>query len=212
MKEDIQMSKRINKRLGIIATTGLIVCTAFLITITFGQTGKTDRNGPPAFVPAPQTTVDIDDAEWSNRVPLRALVQKSSVVVVGEVVGNRCITDSRYQVVTNYSVRVHEVLKGDVEPNRVLTVSQPGGLTMRSDGKVIRAKANAVRLMENGSRFVMLLKKDNGNGDIYTPVNGSQGLYRYSPNRETVTQFVVGGSEENATAFMGTLNSLVRIR
>ena len=97
-------------------------------------------------------------------------------------VSNACHLSQNGQVTTDYQVRIQEVIKGNAQPNDLISVSMPGGLVTESNGTLLEARARRIRKMLNLKKYVLFLKNAPGAGNALTPIRGSQGLYEIPPN------------------------------
>ena len=103
--------------------------------------------------------------------------------MTGDTIRNFCRwSESGHQITTDYQVKVKEVIKGNVNVDSVITVRMPGGLMMERDGSILNVRAQRIRNMLNGKRYVMFLKNAAGSGDAMMPLRGSQGLFEVTLN------------------------------
>lgn len=122
--------------------------------------------------------IELNEPEWRNSLPLDRLAAQSRVVAIGEPLENVSRTSpDGYHATTNYSVRLIEVLKGNLLPGTTISVIMPGGWVTEGDGVILDARAIRVRKMVNGKRYVLFLKNSAGQGNFFTPIRGSQGLF-----------------------------------
>jgi hypothetical protein len=78
------------------------------------------------------------------------LIDRSSAIVVGTVMSNICrLSADKEDVNTYYTVRIDEVLSGDLRQDNTVVVSMPGGLVMfRPDGSEVSEKNQLKTLRE----------------------------------------------------------------
>ncbi|MCA1623244.1 MAG: hypothetical protein LC768_15020 [Acidobacteria bacterium] len=131
--------------------------------------------------------IELDDPEWRQNVPLQALASESTVIAVGKPLRNACHpSQNGQQVTTDYEVRLEEVIKGNLQPNSLISVSMPGGMVRESNGDLLEVRARHVRKMRNGRTYVLFLKKAIGKEGILTTMRGSQGIYEIPANGQRV--------------------------
>lgn len=109
-------------------------------------------------------------ATISEALSLEELVGLADHVVVATAVGERARRDARGRIVTDYTVRVEEVMKGDARPGATLVMTRLGGvlgdLGMRVEGEPS---------LEVGERYVLFLDRLS-DGRTLRPVGMSQGV------------------------------------
>lgn len=157
---------------------------------------------------ATRRTIWLEEPEWRQDIPLRAKVAQSKVVAIGTPLRNVCRwTRDGNQVTTDYEIRIQEVIKGDVRPNTVISVSMPGGLVTEPDRTLLDVRAKFLRKMENGKKYILFLKTAPANDNSpFTTVRGSQGLYEIPQNGSRVVH--LGRSWELAPADDGEVVSV----
>ncbi len=146
----------------------------------------------------PKRTIELDDPQWRQNIPLQAAVSESRAIAIGTPVSNACHQAANGDVTTDYQVRIQEVMKGNLRPDSIVSVSMPGGLVFERDGTLLEARARRIRKMTNGRRYILFLKNGTGPGDSFSPIRGSQGLYEIVPDKERL--FHLGRSFEIALA------------
>lgn len=109
-------------------------------------------------------------ATVSQALSLSELVNRADLVVVATCVDHRASWDERRRIVTDYSVRVDEALKGDISPGEMLTMRRLGGvlgdLGMRIEGEPH---------LETGQRYLLFLRIAS-DAPFTRPVGMSQGV------------------------------------
>lgn len=109
-------------------------------------------------------------ATISEALSLGDLVRRADHVVVASAIGESARRDARNRIVTDYTVRVEEVMKGDARPGDVLVMTRIGGvigdLGMRVEGEPS---------LELGQRYVLFLDRLS-DGRTLRPVGMSQGV------------------------------------
>lgn len=144
------------------------------------------QDGQSYNTPRPHRIIETEEPEWRINVPVQALVNESRIIAVGVPLRNQCRQAQNGQVTTDYQVRLQEVIKGNVQPEAVISVKMPGGLVTEADGTLLEARARRVRKMQNGKTYILFVKNAPGQGDSYTPLRGSQGLYEIPLNGNRV--------------------------
>jgi hypothetical protein len=204
--------KQTKRTLTIITLIIAIGTISVLIGIQISTNAQTDqsRSQIPPGSPStqPRRVVQIEEPEWRQDIPLGAKVAQSKVVAIGVPVRNvsRWSPDGS-QVTTDYDIQIQEVIKGDVQPDSLISVSMPGGLVTESDRSLLEVRARYVRKMQNGKTYVLFLKNAPANGNSpFTTVRGSQGLYEIPQSGSRVIH--LGRSFELAPADDGELISV----
>ncbi|HEY8431329.1 MAG TPA: hypothetical protein VIL20_23275 [Sandaracinaceae bacterium] len=109
-------------------------------------------------------------ATISEALSLEELVRRADHVVVATAIGERARRDARGRIVTDYTVRVDEVMKGDARPGATLVMTRLGGVLgdvgMRVEGEPS---------LEVGARYVLFLDRLS-DGRTLRPVGMSQGV------------------------------------
>lgn len=109
-------------------------------------------------------------ATISEALSLGDLVRRADHVVVATAIGESARRDARGRIVTDYAVRIEEVMKGDARPGDVLVMTRIGGvigdLGMRVEGEPG---------LEMGERYVLFLDRLR-DGRTLRPVGMSQGV------------------------------------
>lgn len=109
------------------------------------------------------------DATIVEALSLNALVEGADHVLLVTCLGERALRDGHRRIVTDYEVRVEEVIKGGASTGDRLTVRRIGGeigdLGMRIEGEP---------RLTPGERYVVFLRTMGGG--ILRPVGMSQGV------------------------------------
>lgn len=164
-------------------------------------------------------TLDLDEPEWGQKLPLTALVHQSRSIIIGVALRNICrqLHDGTY--VTEYGVLVEEVIKGSSRPDDIIIVRMPGGRFTLADGTILEARTRSVRKMQNDKRYIMFLKPAAGSpGNAFNSLNGSQGLYEIPSNGSRVVHLgrplglPLADDGEEIAPFIDQIRSFVRIR
>jgi hypothetical protein len=107
-------------------------------------------------------------ATVSEALSLRELVREADHVVLATVVDDHARRDARERIVTDYTVRVEDVMKGDARSGHTLVMTSLGGaigdLGMRVEGEPH---------LTVGARYVLFLRRM---GTALRPVGMSQGV------------------------------------
>ena len=106
----------------------------------------------------PDRVVELDEPEWRQNVPLTTLVRESNMVIIAAPVRNSYRQFQDGHVVTDYQIRVEEVIEGDLIPSSMISVIMPGGLVRESNGEWLRVQTRRLRKMENGKTYLLFLK------------------------------------------------------
>lgn len=134
----------------------------------------------------PPRIVELDEEEWRQNVSLQTLAKESRLIAVAQPIRNVCRLSPNGKVTTDYEVKLQEVIKGDFQPDSLVSVSMPGGLIRDENGELLEVRAGRVRKMLNGKIYVLFLKKAGGPNNEFTPVRGSQGIYEIPRNGSRV--------------------------
>lgn len=128
--------------------------------------------------------VDLDRPEWRQSVPVSVLVNESRFIAIGRALRNAChSSQDGSRVTTDYQIQIQNVLKGDLQPDSVISVSMPGGLLNQANGRVLVVRSRYVRKMQNDRTYLMFLADAPAGGNApLTVVRGSQGLYEVPAN------------------------------
>lgn len=119
-------------------------------------------------------------ATISEALSLRELVRQADHVVLATAVDERALRDGRDRIVTDFTVRVEEVMKGDASVGATFEMRRLGGvlgdLGMRIEGEPH---------LESGKRYVLFLARTT-EGHL-RPVGMSQGVLPVEQRgRETI--------------------------
>ncbi len=106
---------------------------------------------------------------------LEELVGESQAIVVGEAVAARSAWEDG-SLVTRYTIRVAETLKGTHEPQ--IVVSVPGGVDRQRRIPVAMTIAGAPMFMANESLILMLRRAGGARPDDYVVTGFNQGVLR----------------------------------
>lgn len=119
--------------------------------------------------PAVRTTTSV--SHWFYGMPSLPTVQ-SEVVVLGDVVNaNAYLSPDKTGVYSEYRVRVDRVFKTDdatVVPNQTIDTQRPGGRVRLSSGLVQSYKVSNQGVPRVGSKYVLFLKRVEGDFLILT--------------------------------------------
>lgn len=122
-------------------------------------------------------------ATVSEALSLRELVQQADYVVLATAREGRARRDAHGRIVTEYALRVDDVMKGELHAGSRLVMISLGGvlgdLGMRVEGEPH---------LEAGARYVLFLRRS---GDALRPVGMSQGVL---PLRGVAEQVVLPGA------------------
>lgn len=109
-------------------------------------------------------------ATISEALSLEALVRQADHIVLVTAIDENARRDARNRIVTDFTVRVEEVMKGDARPGDTLVMTRIGGvigdLGMRVEGEPS---------LELGERYVLFLDRLS-DGHTLRPVGMSQGV------------------------------------
>ncbi len=181
----LKIRKRTLAVISILFASGVISVWVGIQISTNAQIGQ-DRGQSPDGPPnqSRRRVIEIDEIEWRQDIPLPAKVGQSTVIAIGVPLRNVCRpSQDGNHVTTDYEVQLQEVIKGEVRPGSIISVSMPGGLVTEADQTLLEVRARPVRKMQNGRTYVLFLKAAPSNGNAeFTTVRGSQGLYEIPPN------------------------------
>jgi hypothetical protein len=130
----------------------------------------------------------LDEPEWREIVSLDVLGRQSKAIVIGKPIrGVTKQSANGREVTINFDVQIQEAIKGNLQPNSTITVSMPGGLIREADGTLHEFRTPRVRKMTPGKVYALFLKAKNPNDDLFTPLQGSQGIYEIPASGTRVT-------------------------
>lgn len=193
---------------------GTISVAAVYQNLTYAQSPASP--GAPRAEVRPRRVIELDEPEWRHNVPLQALASESRIIAIGVPLRNICSLAPNGQITTDYQVNVQEVVKGNVEPNEIISVKMPGGVVIENDGSLLEGRTRQVRKMQNGKRYILFLKNAPGSHGSFVPLRGSQGLYEIPLNRTRVNHlgrsFLLPPADdgEEISAFLQAVRFLAR--
>lgn len=109
---------------------------------------------------------------------VRALTHESDMVIVGSVKSQRSylLPPAERIIVTDFTVNVLDVLKGDLKPTQTVTVRAPGGHVDLNNGTSVDVRMpDFWRNPEIGKSYVLFL--ENRNTGYFVLQGGPQGLF-----------------------------------
>jgi hypothetical protein len=125
-------------------------------------------------------------ATISEALSLDDLVGRADHVVLASTVGSRALRDARNRIVTDYTLRVEDVMKGDAAIGSTLTMRSLGGaigdIGMRIEGEP---------RLESGRQYVVFLARTSSGA--LRPVGMSQGVLPVREVSGTTTVMPGGG-------------------
>lgn|SRR2546421_5966289 len=109
---------------------------------------------------------------------IEALAKHSDVIVVGRTIGHRAHVRSDGRFITkDFSVRVQEVIKGNVKMGSSIVVSLPGGAYKFPDGSVAFVMPTGYQQAEDRGLYVFFLKEKGSLYQGHTPTSETQALF-----------------------------------
>ena len=129
-----------------------------------------DRERPPVvFNPAsppdaasncvdePQYGVIFPEVLAGTRLRPELPIRESEFVITGEITGAHShLSPAKSIVYTEFTVRVNEVVKGNLQPKQTITILRRGGRIMQKSGEVIDQAASRVSL-HTGTQYLLFL-------------------------------------------------------
>lgn len=120
---------------------------------------------------------NLEFNKGAQQTSLAKMVATSASIVFATPDSNVCrLSDDGKVVRTFYRVRVDEVLKGQLQPGRSITVSLPGGKVGFPDGSTAEVQTLWFRKMINHKRYLLFLT-GNPNAESYVTTGGPQGVF-----------------------------------
>ncbi len=123
--------------------------------------------------------VEEYDPHWDfGQYDLEGLSKNSAAVIVGvptKKLASR-LEPNGEMIVTDYEVAVREVIKGDLKPGGVVTVSLVGGRVEFEDGTSAEMLTTDFEHMKPGGAYAILLSESESAPGTYTLTGGPQGL------------------------------------
>ena len=167
-------------------------------------------------------SVKFNDELDAGSVDLLANISK--VVVRGLVTSNRALIVRSAQlgydepietIVTDYTVAVFDVYKGDVGLlSRNITVRIPGGRVEFEDGHWAEMRALGFSRPMDQDEFIMFLNPHSSEENVYSVTFGRQGLFELKPGGRVVPRANRGSSlaknaRKDYSEFVKHLNDLI---
>lgn len=185
---------------------GLVVVTALTVG---GQQGSAvswqgqpptrieqQRKAELAKLPLPEAarlaggvyTRELTTHRWAVASSLEVLAAASELVVVGEVLNQAPVLSAdRSYLLTVFTLRALEVVKGKVAPGSIIRATIPGGRMVFDDGAVAETRVPGLEPPSAGVRCVLFLERIEKTtpaealpasaGGSYVPVLGPQGIF-----------------------------------
>jgi hypothetical protein len=115
---------------------------------------------------------------------LEELAKRSEVIIVGRAIGHRGrLTPDGNSVVNEFSVRVQEVIKGDMPNGRSIQVRLPGGSYRFPDRTHVFVKPLGYTQAVDGGIYVFFLNKQSPVDKAYEPTSETQSLFALTGGR-----------------------------
>ena len=106
------------------------------------------------------------------------LARDSDIVIVGRTIGHRSRLRADGKFITkDFSVRVQEVLKGEVANGSLIEISLPGGAYKFPDGTVAFVMLSRYKQAEDLRTYVFFLKKKGSLYKGHPPVSETQAVF-----------------------------------
>ena len=172
-------------RVSLFVSVTLFLCASFLIV---GNVLTRSAQNPPQTTSSLQERAKRDGKVVIKVFPrlnrydtLEALKKDTSAIIVGTAISraSRVGTHSENSVSTDYSIRVDETLKGDLQKDTVVRVNEVGGKLQYENGSYAEmVLPDYWKTPQLQKTYVLFLNKRDG-GD-YRLVGGPQGLFEVS--------------------------------
>lgn len=118
---------------------------------------------------------------------LESLTQNSSDVIIGTpMVGSCNLLGSGDGIVTAYSVRIDQTLKGKSNEKRLVTLEVPGGKVTFDDGTSAEIKTPDLGPIEEHQSYLMFLRPRGNASQVFGLTGGGQGLFELSASDSMV--------------------------
>lgn len=120
---------------------------------------------------------NLDFNTSAQKASLKDVVSGSQLVVIATAESNVCrMSEDGKTVRTIYKVNIEEVLKGQAQPGRKISVSLPGGKVGFPEGGTAEVQTPWFKKMLNNRRYILFLTgKPDGNS--FVPTGGPQGVF-----------------------------------
>lgn len=120
----------------------------------------------------------VTDAQWTQPLNKRALVNESKAIVIGEAISNICLLSQNSSVVeTVYTFRVNEAIKGNLSVGETIKIALPGGLVPQADNSMLLVNTPGFKKMKNNSTYLLFLKEKPR--QEFSSVRGPQGIFEF---------------------------------
>jgi hypothetical protein len=118
---------------------------------------------------------------------LESLTQNSSEVILGTpIVSSSNLVGSGDGIVTEYRIRIDQILKGKLNEKRLVSLEVPGGKVTFDDGTSAEIKTPDLGPIEEYKSYVMFLKPRGNNSEVFGLTGGGQGLFELSTSDSMV--------------------------
>lgn len=149
---------------------------------------------------------------------LNELASHSTAIIIGTAQHNSCqLSADEKRITIDYEVAVQDVIKGDLQKGRALTVSLPGGKVRFDDGTTAEVRAPWFKKMENGKTYVLFLDAGSDLGKFVT-AGGPQGVFEMPADTNGVVKSNSGRGRDpiwkyhntNSQAFLSQIRHEVK--
>lgn len=115
--------------------------------------------------------------DWAN-FNFEELTKRSAAVIVGVAQTSIAqLSPTGDQITTNYTVKVENVIKGNLAASNIVEVSMLGGRVEFEDGTSAEIQTPDFERMQNGKRYILFLYANRNGSEIFLLTGGPQGLF-----------------------------------
>ncbi|HEU4765815.1 MAG TPA: hypothetical protein VFS77_00535 [Pyrinomonadaceae bacterium] len=120
---------------------------------------------------------NLDFNTSAQKASLKDVVSGSQLVVIATTESNVCrMSEDGKTIRTLYQVHIEEVLKGQGQPGRKITVGLPGGKVGFPEGGTAEVQTPWFKKMLNNRRYILFLS-GKPDGKSFVPTGGPQGVF-----------------------------------
>ena len=118
---------------------------------------------------------------------LESLTQNSPDVIIGTpIVSSSNLVGSGDRIVTEYSIRIDQTLKGKLNEKRLVTLEVPRGKVTFDDGTSAEIKTPDLGPIEEHHSYLMFLRPRGSGSEVFGLTGSGQGLFELSASDSMV--------------------------
>jgi hypothetical protein len=125
----------------------------------------------------------VNASTWI-KYDLEGLAKNSYAIVIGTPLEHSSqLTDDGTSIVTEYELKINEVLKGNLYQTQTTRVQLPGGKVVFEDGSSAEIQTADLRGMEEGKTYVLFLRSIEASPNVFALTGLGQGLFELSSEK-----------------------------